>query len=555
MAYRSRRAQPTADRPESGLVADMVRQFADPYAFLRELVQNGIDAGARRLVVRVARAPDGAGSISVEDDGCGMTRAIIEGPLLTLFSSGKEGDSTKIGRYGVGFVSVFAIEPEVVLVETWREAESWLVRLYPDHNYELVELPARSGSGTAVTLRKPMDDAALADALARTRTALVRWCRHAFVPIVLAGPGVRGDDGERIDRPLDLTAPVSVTERDGEEQFLVAPAPRGESFAGFYNKGLTLLESSEPPRPSLHGIAFKVLSPRLAHTISRDGVRHDEHYHRLILTVERLVREDLPAALGRELEQAAARVAADGDLETEKRYAELCTAVSHAPLELDDHLVPVPLCDALRASGGAERAPATTLKEALRVGEGISLLHARGPTPLTAALAQDGRPVLRLATAEALQALAARAPAAAIEPAAIRWLLFEPVEEHASDRRLCKELARRLEAGGASLASVALARVAAGGAPRVGAVTVLGGKRGTRRLLSRADAERWPKSWLRRAHLLLVVGTEAVARARRLAAADAATAAGLLARLLLLEQWGTLELATTERLLRARAGD
>ena len=49
----------------------MVRQFADRHAFLRELVQNGIDAGATRIDVRLERGPDGAVRTSVEDDGAG----------------------------------------------------------------------------------------------------------------------------------------------------------------------------------------------------------------------------------------------------------------------------------------------------------------------------------------------------------------------------------------------------------------------------------------------------------------------------------------------------
>jgi hypothetical protein len=111
---REERAAPAA--PPPGLVADMVQQFADPYAFLRELVQNGLGAGARRIGARVERMHDGVASTSVSDDGCGMSREVIEGPLLTLFSSSKEGDDDTIGKYGVGFVSVFALTPERVEV-------------------------------------------------------------------------------------------------------------------------------------------------------------------------------------------------------------------------------------------------------------------------------------------------------------------------------------------------------------------------------------------------------------------------------------------------------
>src|SRR6185503_21269278 len=103
--YRSRREDKPVSAPTTGLVADMVRQFADPYAFLRELVQNGIDAGASAIDVRIERESSDLTSTTVADDGCGMTLEVLEGPLLTLFSSTKEGDLSKIGKYGVGFIS------------------------------------------------------------------------------------------------------------------------------------------------------------------------------------------------------------------------------------------------------------------------------------------------------------------------------------------------------------------------------------------------------------------------------------------------------------------
>src|SRR5688572_947617 len=98
MPYRDSRVDVPKLTPDPGIVDEMVRQFADPYAYLRELVQNGIDAGATRLEVRIERDVDGTVHTSVDDDGTGMTKATIEGPLLTLFESSKESDPTKIGK-------------------------------------------------------------------------------------------------------------------------------------------------------------------------------------------------------------------------------------------------------------------------------------------------------------------------------------------------------------------------------------------------------------------------------------------------------------------------
>jgi molecular chaperone HtpG len=51
--YRAGGAHAAGPADEGGLVSEVVRQFADPYSFYRELVQNSIDAGATKIAVRV----------------------------------------------------------------------------------------------------------------------------------------------------------------------------------------------------------------------------------------------------------------------------------------------------------------------------------------------------------------------------------------------------------------------------------------------------------------------------------------------------------------------
>ena len=210
MPYRSTRVETPKLTAEAGIVDDMVRQFADRHAFLRELIQNGIDAGATRVEVRVERGTDGAVRTSVEDDGGGMTRAIIEGPLLTLFESSKESDSSKIGKYGIGFVSVFAIAPDRVDVRTRTAGEAWVVRLFGDHSFELANDAARPGTGTEVILLHTMTAEEFAEHAARARTALVRWCRHARVPIMfVALDGHEGGEATLINAELALPGLVT----------------------------------------------------------------------------------------------------------------------------------------------------------------------------------------------------------------------------------------------------------------------------------------------------------------------------------------------------------
>ena len=100
----------------------LVAQFSQRGAFVRELIQNSIDAGAGRVDMRVVEVGDHV-EVTLADDGEGMDRETIEDRLLVLFASGKEDDATKIGKFGVGFVSLFAVAPTEVVIDTARHGE------------------------------------------------------------------------------------------------------------------------------------------------------------------------------------------------------------------------------------------------------------------------------------------------------------------------------------------------------------------------------------------------------------------------------------------------
>jgi len=110
---------------QNAAVSNLVTQFSSKTDCFRELVQNSIDAGSTRVDVWMEYEPGdghlGTIEIHVDDFGEGMDEAIIDGQLTQLFSSSKENDLTKIGKFGIGFVSVFALEPAGVLVEILHE--------------------------------------------------------------------------------------------------------------------------------------------------------------------------------------------------------------------------------------------------------------------------------------------------------------------------------------------------------------------------------------------------------------------------------------------------
>lgn len=550
MGYRSRKERRREETATDGLVVDMVRQFADRYAFVRELIQNGIDAGTTELEVR-ARHYAGEGVFSVRDDGEGMTRQIVEGPLLTLFNSAKDEDDSKIGKYGVGFVSVFAIDPDEVLVETWRAGESWLLSLQPDHSYELATGdPSPFGpSGTIVSMRKRMGKAPFREHVEEMSRALRRWCRHARLPIHFrvdeegASPVHR-----RIDEPLSVTSPVSVTVAlDGMEIAIGAgpsaePGFAGDTFGGFYNRGLTLFESSEPLSRTLSGLAFKVDAPRLSHTLSRDNVRHDDAYKLAVRRVEELALGALRREVITRLREAAD--AAAGEREADARYADVLTAACTASLGIAARDILVPLCHPLR--DGSKTAPADELEEAGTV------LYDRAPNDITAALSEKGTKVLRAAWPPiVLEALATKI-GRAIRPAHAAVALLMPLVGEAregGDAALVEAVARLLRVANEDVSGLALA-VSTGAEPKRAAVRVPSDSEP--QLVPAAEGvERF--RWRAHDAWLLPVGHEAVANARVLAKSDVRTAAQLLVRYILLERRGELTKRESDALLSAYA--
>ncbi len=284
-------------------LAELVHQFADPYAFVRELVQNAIDAGSAEVEidVRFEGGPGKAGVITVhvDDWGDGMTRDIIDTKLTRLFSSSKDGDRTKIGKFGIGFVSVFALDPDAVCIDTSRDGESWRVLFKADRTFELLTL-STPVDGTKIRVIKRGSAEFAAEVRARCEAALRHWCRHVDADIRFAGVPIR----EAFGLP---DAPCVVEANDGITHIVVGHRRGGASFRGFYNTGLTLFESeAETHDDPLVGLAFKVSSPRLEHTLTRDAVIEDTGYHAVLRSVAALVDTALVERVFEQLEQIAA---------------------------------------------------------------------------------------------------------------------------------------------------------------------------------------------------------------------------------------------------------
>lgn len=273
----------------------LVNQFADPLSFLRELIQNAIDAGSQEVEIWLEEQQEEGDSslliIHIDDFGEGMNREIIDKRLTRLFSSGKDGDLTKIGKFGIGFASVFALEPDAVCVDTARGGENWRVLFRKDRSFVRIERDEPI-EGTKIQVIKSLPSTEV-ESLRKRALEIVRyWCKHLDVEVRF--------DGEKINEPFDLDLRVKVKlEEQGTE--IVAGYARGnETFCGFYNKGLTLLERQDS---GFARVSFKVSSRYLEHTLTRDNVIEDDNYHKAMSLVESLIEGALVERLFELLDQ------------------------------------------------------------------------------------------------------------------------------------------------------------------------------------------------------------------------------------------------------------
>ncbi len=262
--------------PVDDALDELVNQFSDPLSFLRELVQNAIDAGSHEVEISTsfeAKGEAGTAVIAVSDWGGGMSRDIIETKLTRLFSSQKDGDRTKIGKFGIGFVSVFAIGPEVVCVDTARDGEAWRVLFDKTRAFRLLRLDEPI-EGTTIRVYKSMPAQEFGAFALAVRTTVTYWCKHAVCDIRV--------DGEPIAVPFGYSEPCSVEHDDGYSRIAACHPTAGQTFLGLYNGGLTLVERDSSPHV---GVRVRAWSPHLEHTLTRDAVIEDEGHARVLKTV------------------------------------------------------------------------------------------------------------------------------------------------------------------------------------------------------------------------------------------------------------------------------
>jgi molecular chaperone HtpG len=510
--YRDAGSEERADAPrDEGIVGDVIAQFADIYAFYRELIQNSIDAGSPSIEVELTYdRTEQRMRVAVRDRGEGMTRDIVENQLLVLFRSTKEKDNTKIGKFGIGFASVLAPNPEVVTVHTARDKRRLTLHLYRDLSYELFDAGPATLNGTTVELTLVMKPHEVDKFAISTLDALTRWCRHATVPIELIENRTDGAKvTKRIDSPLGLASTLVEVKRVTDDGQLTVVVGLGAPYVGFFNHGLMLHETSEALVGSL---SAKIQDPRLGHTLSRDDVRRDASFDRAVAFAKQVVQTDLTRAAEARLRELA-ETGKLGDVER------LVAAAISAEIPLERWVLPL-----VEPIGGSKVADIRPTRRAWASDRS---------TPLTSALAKQGIAVFLCTDIQLFAADIERAVGCKVHPVE-RWLTcVNPVERTAHDEALLATLVDILDEVYRDPGAIMLAELVGAHADGF----AISGASSDAHVVDRDAAAKNPFALLGRRPLVLSVGHPLVQAARthddpKLAAAHLARAVLLQHRLL-----------------------
>ncbi len=281
------------------------RYGSDSWVFVRELLQNARDAGAKTVRFETAQEA-GRERITCRDDGSGMSFEHARRYLFTLYASSKRGRSQTAGRFGIGFWSVLRFDPQTIIVASRpADGDGWQVR-FDGELERMVREEATVNKGTEVVLERPVSQTNLEQGV---RRAVLRDAPF------LSRRG-RGDrplevrvDGRPVRAEPELPPPSMSFHRRGLRGAVgLGSEPRVEVFAHGLRvrdaAGLDELLLADgrkgPPLPSAtDGLAPRVIidSRELSVLMARGDAREDRALRRLVAIghreLGRLVRAEL----------------------------------------------------------------------------------------------------------------------------------------------------------------------------------------------------------------------------------------------------------------------
>jgi molecular chaperone HtpG len=275
--------------------------YASPRVYLRELLQNAVDAiTARRALESGAPAyvrVDCQGDrLTISDTGIGLTEEQVHELLATIGRSGKRDEfgfarHEFLGQFGIGLLSCFLVADEIHVVTRCGDAPTVYWTGYSDGRYEIGRGPDRPEPGTTVTLRaRPGEQEWLSEArvvsLARTFGSLLPVTVQVGQTVVTGRTLPWLDGGERILYCQEVFGftPYDVIELDvpaaglrGLAYVLPMPAsPAARAGHRVYLKRMLLAEGVEGLLPDWAFFARCVVDTgELRPTASREALYED----------------------------------------------------------------------------------------------------------------------------------------------------------------------------------------------------------------------------------------------------------------------------------------
>lgn len=142
--------------------------YSGPEVFARELLQNAVDAITARqhgdpdyrgqIRIEVLEHHEGAKTISVEDNGIGLTESEVHQFLATIGESSKSNNINRqdfIGQFGIGLLSGFVVSDEITVITQSIQDDcppvEWKGRV--DGTYSVRVLDSKLSPGTRVYLQ------------------------------------------------------------------------------------------------------------------------------------------------------------------------------------------------------------------------------------------------------------------------------------------------------------------------------------------------------------------------------------------------------------------
>lgn len=266
-------------------LSELTEQFDVSHFYGREMVQNSIDADSSRIDVTYNYDSEKKSSlISFTDNGHGMNYTVIRKKLLTLFDSTKEDDSKKVGRFGVGFISLYA-QPDLenILVETSTGDQAHTITLYPESkewDVTVAKKPLdmiKKGTSVNLNIKNSKEDF---EALTKDMTDFLKEsCSYIKVPLFV--------DGEKINTDFDIPDAVFKIPFGGDLDIegMIALTPAKPQYS-FYNRRILIQKENNYLFSDDKDISFIFSSSFLDYNIARKNIIKNDRFKKALMYLE-----------------------------------------------------------------------------------------------------------------------------------------------------------------------------------------------------------------------------------------------------------------------------